>query len=50
MIHFMLTPGESYVDRGQQHCEDQQRERSIAPLKRRAADLGFSITPRTSTA
>lgn len=45
MIYFMLTRGESYVDNGQQHYEEQQRERSIAALKRRAADLGFSSAP-----
>ncbi len=50
MIYFMLTRGESYVDQGQQHYEDQQRERSIAALKRRAADLGFSISPRPAIA
>jgi hypothetical protein len=26
-------------------CEEQQRQRSIAALRRRAADLGFAITP-----
>ena len=46
MISFMLTRGQDYVDQGQQQYEEQQRERSIAALKRRAADLGFSIAPR----
>lgn len=50
MIYFMLTRGENYVDQGQQHYEEQQRERSIAALKRRAADLGFSIAPRAAAA
>jgi transposase len=50
MIYFMLTRGESYVDQGQQHYEEQQRERSIAALKRRAADLGFAISPRAPAA
>ena len=45
MIYFMLTRGENYVDQGQQHYEEQQRQRSIAALRRRAADLGFAITP-----
>ena len=30
MVYFMLTRGEAYVDQGQQHYEDQQRQRSIA--------------------
>ena len=45
MMYFMLTRGEAYVDPGQQHYEEQQRERSIAALKRRAAALGFHINP-----
>ena len=50
MVYFMLTRGEDYVDQGQQHYEEQQRQRSIAALKRRAADLGFAITPTTAAA
>lgn len=50
MIYFMITRGEDFVDRGQQHYEDQQRQRSIAALKRRAADLGFQLSPTTMTA
>lgn len=50
MVYFMLTRGEDYVDQGQQHYEEQQRQRSIAALRRRAADLGFAITPTASAA
>ncbi|SAL06563.1 transposase IS116/IS110/IS902 family protein [Caballeronia calidae] len=42
---FMLTRGEAFVDQGQQRYEEQQRERSIAALRRRASALGFEITP-----
>jgi hypothetical protein len=45
MVYFMLTRGEAYVDEGQQRYEEQQRQRSIAALKRRAATLGFQINP-----
>jgi hypothetical protein len=45
MVYFMLTGGEAFVDQGQQRHEDQQRQRSIASLKRRAAALGFQINP-----
>jgi transposase len=45
MVYFMLTRGEQFVDQGQQRYEDQQRQRSIAALKRRAAALGFRINP-----
>lgn len=43
MVYFMLTRGEAYVDQGQQHYEELQRQRSIASLKRRAASLGFKV-------
>lgn len=45
MVYFMVTRGEDFVDRGQQQYEEQQRQRSVAALKRRAADLGFQLTP-----
>jgi transposase len=50
MVYFMLTRGEAYVDQGQQQYEEQQRQRSIAALKRRAAALGFAVTPTTTPA
>lgn len=48
MVYFMLTRGEAFVDEGQQRYEEQQRQRSIAALKRRAASLGFQIAPAPS--
>jgi len=45
MVYFMLTRGEAFVDQGQQRYEEQQRQRSIAALKRRAISLGFQINP-----
>ena len=45
MVYFMLTRGEAFVDAGQQRYEEQQRQRSIAALKRRAASLGFQVNP-----
>ena len=47
MVYFMLTRGEAFVDQGQQRYEEQQRQRSIATLKRRAAALGFQLNPTT---
>jgi len=44
-VDFMLTRGETSVDQGPQRYEEQQRPRSIAALKRRAAALGFQINP-----
>ena len=49
MVYFMLTRGEAYVDQGQQRYEEQQRKRSIVALQRRAASLGFLITPVAAT-
>jgi transposase len=48
MVYFMLTRGEAFVDQGQQRYEDQQQQRSVAALKRRARALGFRLEPTTS--
>ena len=50
MVYFMLTRGEDFVDQGQQRYEEQQRLRSIAALRRRAAALGFEINPTSAPA
>lgn len=50
MVYFMLTRGEDFVDQGQQRYEEQQHQRSVAALKRRAAALGFQINPTSATA
>lgn len=47
MVYFTLTRGEAFVDLGQQRYDEQQRLRSIAALRRRAAALGFEINPST---
>lgn len=45
MVSYMLTRTETFVDLGKQHYEDQQRQRSVAALKRRAPAHGFEISP-----
>jgi transposase len=50
MVYFMLTRGEAFVDQGQQRYAEQQRQRSIAALKRRAAALGFELNPTAAPA
>jgi len=50
MVYFMLTRGEEFVDKGQQHYEEQQRQRSINALKRRASALGFTLSPSPALA
>ncbi len=49
MVYFMLTRGQAFVDEGQQRYEEQQRQRSVAALKRRAAALGFQLNPVRTT-
>lgn len=49
MVYFMLTSGEEYVDQGRERYEEQQRQRSVAALKRRAATLGFLVAPIAAT-
>lgn len=48
MVYFMLTRGEAFVEQGQQRYEEQQRQRSVAALKRRATAMGFKIEPITT--
>lgn len=43
MVCYMLTRGEAFVDKGQQHYEE--RQRSVAALKRRAVALSFENNP-----
>lgn len=50
MVYFMLKRGEAFVDQGQQRYEEQQRQRSIAALSRRATALGFRLEPATTPA
>lgn len=45
MVYFTLTRGQAFVEQGQQRYEQQQRQRSVAALKRRAAVLGFELNP-----
>jgi transposase len=50
MVYFMLKRGEAFVDQGQQRYEEQQRQRSIAALTRRASALSFRLEPATTPA
>ena len=49
-VYFRLTRGAALIDQGQQRYEDQQRSRSVAALKRRAAALGFELQPAAAPA
>jgi transposase len=50
MVYYMLTRGEEYVDQGRERYEEQQRQRSISALKRRATALGFRVAPIAAAA
>jgi len=45
LIYTMLTKGTEYVDRGQDYYEESYRQRVVHHLNRRAAALGFTLTP-----
>ena len=49
MVYFMLNRGETFVDQGQQRYEEQQRQRSVTALKRRAAALVFTVAPAAAS-
>lgn len=48
IVHFMLTRGEAFDHQGQQRFEEQQRQRSIAALKRPAAALRIHLSCSTA--
>ena len=50
MVYFMLTRGAAFVDEGQQRYEEQQHQRSVAALKRRALPdtLGHQVVGPTN--
>ena len=44
-LHGARRTLEDYVDRGREHHEEQQRQRTVAALKRRANTFGLELTP-----
>jgi transposase len=45
LIYTMLTKGTEYADKGQDYYEERYRQRVVHHLNRRAATLGFVLTP-----
>jgi transposase len=45
LIYAILTKGEEFVQRSQDHYEDQVRARTIRYLQKKAASLGFALQP-----
>jgi len=48
VLYRMLKYGAGYVDQGEAAYEERYRDRLLRNLKRRAAELGFQITPVSS--
>jgi predicted aldo/keto reductase-like oxidoreductase len=46
LIYSMLKHGTKYVDQGQDYYEQQYQDRIMKNLKKRAAQLGFTLIPR----
>ncbi len=49
-VYFMLKHKAAYQDVGAQGYEAARRERELAALQRKAARLGFDLTPKTTPA
>jgi transposase len=45
LVYAILTKGEEFVQRTQDHYEDQVRTRTIRYLQKKAASLGFNLQP-----
>jgi len=49
ILYRMLKHGAGYVDQGEAIYEERYRDRLLRNLKRRAAELGFQLTPTSSS-
>lgn len=48
LIYFLLKHGQPYVDVGQDAYEEKYRARVIESMRRKAAQLGFQLTPSSA--
>ncbi|HEV7390162.1 MAG TPA: IS110 family transposase [Burkholderiales bacterium] len=48
LVYAILTKGEEFIQRSQDHYEDQVRTRTIRYLQKKAASLGFNLQPNTA--
>ena len=46
LIYSMIKHGTEYVEQGQDYYEEQYQKRVVTNLKRKAAQMGFTLTPR----
>jgi transposase len=45
LVYRMLKYGQRYVDKGAAHYEQRNRQQQIEFLRKKAAQLGFRLTP-----
>jgi transposase len=50
LIYTLMTKGEAYVDQGQNYYEQQHQQRVLKNLKKKALEMGFSLTPVAAAA
>jgi transposase len=50
LIYTLLTKGEAYVAQSQDYYEQQHQQRVLKNLKKKAQEMGFSLTPVAATA
>lgn len=48
LVYAILTKGEEFIQRTQDHYEDQVRTRTVRYLQKKAAALGFSLQPNAA--
>ena len=48
LIYQMLKTGRAYQELGADHYDQRYRDRILTSLQRRAADLGFRLTPEAT--
>jgi hypothetical protein len=49
IVYRMLKYGKAYTDVGVEYYERRYRERLLKSLERRAAEMGYELTPRPTT-
>lgn len=45
LIYTLMTKGQAYLDQGQDYYEQQHQQRVVKNLKKKALEMGFSLTP-----
>lgn len=45
LVYTLMTKGQAYLDQGQDYYEQQHQQRVVKNLKKKALEMGFSLTP-----